>query len=210
LGFVPDDYPSSEGSFNSRSTGQLPTLQPMSRRGYSLYFFLTPAEQVALLDDFEARHPVAYYRADTSPVPDAPAIASLVNEEALGHLSIGDWNHSPSYLLTFPEEGVVVQEITLRKGGYVYAVDQGKNSALACLRPCGQFTEGVLVAGSVETFSLISYSGLLFQALVKLLKQRTRRIGSFWVGPAAEEKLRLGWRLVTSASSPREYDLAVE
>ena len=182
----------------------------MSRRGYSLYFFLTPAEQVALLEDFEARQQVAYYRAGTSPVPDAPAIASLVSEEALGHLSIGDWNHSPMYLLTFPEEGVVVREITLRKGGCRYAVDQGENPTLARLRPGGQFTEGVLVAGSVETFSRSSYSGLLFQTLVKLLKQRTRRIGSFWVGPAAEENLRLGWRLVTSASSPREYDLAVE
>jgi hypothetical protein len=68
----------------------------------------------------------------------------------------------------------------------------------------------VLVAGSLETFSRISYSGLLFQALVKLIKQRSRRIGSFWVGAEAEEKLRSGWRLVTNVSSPREYDLALE
>jgi hypothetical protein len=88
----------------------------MSQRGHSFYFFLTPAEQIALLEDFEARHKVAYYRADTSAVPEAPATASLVNEEALGHLTIGDWNHSPSYMLAFPEEGVVVEKITLRKG----------------------------------------------------------------------------------------------
>jgi hypothetical protein len=182
----------------------------MSQRGHSLYFFLTPAEQIALLKDFEARHKVAYYRADTSAVPEAPAIASLVNEEALGYLSIGDWNHSPSYLLAFPEEGVVVEQITLHKGGSVYAVNQGENPTLACLRPGGEFTAGVLVAGSVETFSRSSYSGLLFQAFGKLLRQRTRCIGSFWVGPAAEEKLRLGWRLVTSAASPPEYDLTVE
>jgi hypothetical protein len=68
----------------------------------------------------------------------------------------------------------------------------------------------VLVAGSVQTFSRSSYSGRLFQAFGKLLKQCTRRIGMFWVGPAAEEQLRLGWCLVTMASSPREYDLAVE
>lgn len=182
----------------------------MSRRGHSLYFFLTPAEQVALLEEFEARHQVAYYQADTSAVPEASAIASLVSEKTLGHLSIGDWNHSPSYLLAFPEEDVVVEQITLRKGGLVYAVNQGENPTLACLRPGGQFTEDVLVAGSVETFSRSSYSGLLFQALVKLLKQRSRCIGSFWVGPAAEEKLRLGWRLVTNAASPRAYDLAVK
>jgi hypothetical protein len=181
----------------------------MSQRGHSLHFFLTPAEQIALLEDFEARHSVAYYRADIAAVPDTPAIASLVSEQGLGHLSIGDWNHSPSYLLTFPGEGVMVEEITLRKGGAVYAVSQGENPTLACLRPAGLFTGGVLVAGSVETFVRSSYSGLLFQAFGKLLKQRTRRIGSFRVGPAAEEKLCLGWRLVTSVASPREYDLAV-
>lgn len=100
----------------------------MSRRGHCLYFFLTPAEQVALLEEFEARHQVAYYRADTSAVSDAPAIASLVSEEALGYLSTGDWNHSPSYLLTFPEEGVVVEEIILRKGVLCVCREPGKKS----------------------------------------------------------------------------------
>lgn len=182
----------------------------MPQRGHSLYFFLTPTEQVALLNTFEARHNLSYYRAGNSSVPDAPALASLLGEESLGRLAIGDWNHSPGYLLTAPDEGVVVRKITLRKAGYAYAVDQLENPELARLKPGGQFAENVLVAGSLDTYSRITYSGLLFQALVKLIKQHTRRIGAFWVGPEAEEKLRLGWRLVTIASSPREYDLALE
>ena len=181
----------------------------MPRRGHSLYLFLTPTEQVALLEAFEAQHQVAYYRTGVFAEPEEPAIASLSGQETLGHLSIGDWNHSPSYLLTFPEEEVVVRQLHLRKGGCVYAVDQGENPALARLRPSGQLAPGLLIAGSVDTFSRTPYSGRLFQAFSKLLKQRSRRIGSFWVGPLAEEKLRLGWRLVTSASAPREYDLAV-
>jgi hypothetical protein len=181
----------------------------MSSRGHSFYFFLTPAEQVAVLESFEARHPRSYYCTDTSSVPDVPALSSLV-AESLGHLAIGDWNHSPDYLLTHPDEGIVVREISLGKGGYAYAIDQLLNPGLARFKPSGQFGDAVLVAGSLETFSRISYSGLLFQALVKLIKQRSRRIGMFWVGPEAEEKLRLGWQLVTSASSPREYDLALE
>jgi len=54
----------------------------MSHRGQSLYFFLTPAEQLALLDAFEARQPVAYYRADTSAVPEVLALASLLEIRA--------------------------------------------------------------------------------------------------------------------------------
>ena len=182
----------------------------MPQRGHTLDFFLTPTEQVALLEAFEARHNVSYYRAGMSSVPNAPAISSLVREESLGKLAIGDCNHSPRYLLTVPDEGVCVREITLRKGGYAYAVDQQMNPELALFRPGGQFGDAILVAGLVSTFSRISYSGLLFQALVKLLKQRSRRIGAFWVGAEAEAKLRLGWRLVSSVSAPQEYDLAVE
>jgi hypothetical protein len=182
----------------------------MSRRGHSFYFFLTPAEQGGLLEAFEARHELSYYRAGSFSTPDAPALSSLLGEASLGHLTIGDWNHSPGYLLTAPDEGVVVQEITLRRGGWTYSVDQLENPELARLKPGGEFAESILVAGSVDTCSRLSYSGLLFQGFGKLLKQRTRRIGAFWVGPEAEEKLRRGWRLVTSASSPREYDLALE
>jgi hypothetical protein len=182
----------------------------MSQRGHCLLFFLTPTEQLALLESVEAHHPVAYYRAGTFSVPNAPVITSLLNEESLGHLATGDWNHSPNYLLTFPDEGIAVREIALRQGGYAYAVDQRENPELMRFRPSGQFTEGILVAGSIETFTRLSYSGRLFQALSKLLKQRTRRINMFWVGPEAEAQLRFGWRLVTSASAPREYDLALE
>ena len=184
----------------------------MLQRGHTLSFFLTPAEQVALLEAFEARHLVTYYRAGTSPAPEAPAIASLVGEESLGRLANGDCNHSPRYLLSLPGEGVVVREITLRKGGYAYAVDQQLNPELAGFRPAGQFGEAVLVEGMTWTFTRTSHSGLLFQAFVKLLKQRSRRIGgSFsWVGADAEAKLRLGWRLVSNVSSPQEYDVALD
>jgi hypothetical protein len=184
----------------------------MSRRGHSFYFFLTPAEQIGLLKAFEARHPLSYYRAGTFSTPDAngTALSSLLGESSLGQLAIGDWTHSPGYLLTAPDEGVVVRKITLPRGGYAYSVDQSENPELARLKPSGQFAEGLLVAGSVDTCARFSYSGLLFHGFGKLLKQRTRRIGAFWVGSEAEEKLRLGWRLVTSASSPREYDLALE
>lgn len=62
----------------------------MPRRGHSLSFFLTPAEQVALLADFEARQQVAYYRTGVFSEPEAPAMASLSSQETLGHLAIGD------------------------------------------------------------------------------------------------------------------------
>jgi hypothetical protein len=92
------------------------TLRPMSSRGHSFYFFFAPAEQVAVLESFEARHPRSYYCTDTASVPDVPAISSLV-AESLGHLAIGDWIHSPDYLLTHPDEGIVVRESLYARAG---------------------------------------------------------------------------------------------
>jgi hypothetical protein len=182
----------------------------MSSRGHHLYFFFTPSEQAALIKGFEAKHNLSYYRTGVFPQPVAPMISSLLDEKSLGHLAIGDWNHSASYLLTAPDEEVIIREITLRKGGYAYAVDQSENTEMARFKPSGQFAEGILVAGSLVTLTRVSYSGILFQALLKLIKKRTRHIGAFWVGPEAEEKLRLDWRLVTTVTSPQEYDLALE
>ena len=144
------------------------------------------------------------------PSPANPIITSLLEESSLGHLTIGDWNHSPDYLLAAPSDEIVVREIALRKGGHSYAIDQQENPSMAVFKPSGLFMDGILVAGSLQIGTRSSYSGLLFQALTKIIKKHTRRIGAFYVGSDAEEKLRLGWRLVTTASSPKEYDLALE
>jgi hypothetical protein len=47
----------------------------------------------------------------------------------------------------------------------------------------------------------------LFKLLSTKIKKEFKKIGTFYVGKAAEEKLKLGWRLVTNEKSPREYDL---
>ena len=180
------------------------------RLANQLYFFLTPDELMAVIQSFESTHTVSYYEAGMFPSPANPVITSLLEEKSLGYLTIGDWNHSPDYLLAAPSDEIIVRKITLRKGGYSYSVDQGENPDMAIFKPSGLLTQGILVAGSLQIGTRSSYSGLLFQALTKIIKKHARRIGAFYVGSDAEEKLRFGWRLVTTASSPKEYDLALE
>ncbi|MDO7846237.1 hypothetical protein Q5H92_07715 [Hymenobacter sp. M29] len=180
------------------------------RLANQLYFFLTPNELVSVIQSFESNYTVSYYEAGMFPSPDNPMIPSLLEVKSLGYLTIGDWNHSPDYLLAAPSDEIIVRKITLRKGGYSYSVDQYENPAMAVFKPSGLLTPGILIAGSLQIGTRSSYSGLLFQGLTKIIKKHTRRIGTFYVGSDAEEKLKLGWRLVTSASSPKEYDLALE
>jgi len=180
------------------------------RLANQLFFFLTPDELIALIQSFESTHAISYYQTGLFSSPANLAITSLLEEKSLSYLTIGDWNHSPSYLLAAPSDEIIVREITLRQGGNSYAIDQRENPDMAVFKPSGLLTQDVLIAGSLQIGTRGSYSGLLFQTLTKIIKKHTRRIGAFYVGPDAEEKLRLGWRLVTSASSPIEYDLALE
>ncbi|MBD2768467.1 hypothetical protein IC235_11255 [Hymenobacter sp. BT664] len=182
-------------------------MRPGSKQ---LLFFLTPAELVELMAAFESQNVVSYHQAGTFPSPKTLTAFSLIEEASLGHLTSGDWNQSPTYLISAPETKIVVREIILQRGGYSYAIDQQKNPDTVVFKPSGIFTEGILVAGSLVTGSSTAYSTMTFQAFAKIIKQRTTRIGVFYVGPDARAKLMLGWRLVTTASSPKEYDLALD
>ena len=59
---------------------------------------------------------------------------------------------------------------------------------------------------------LISFISQLYTDSLILstkIKKEFKRIGAFYVGKEAEEKLKTGWRLVTNENSPKEYDLAL-
>jgi len=65
----------------------------------------------------------------------------------------------------------------------------------------------ILVAGSIGTISQDSFSITTFNLLSRELRSNFKKIGNFFVGDKALEKLELGWRLVTINKSPKEYDL---
>jgi hypothetical protein len=69
--------------------------------------------------------------------------------------------------------------------------------------------ENVIVAGRVATVSEDSDSNELYKLFTTKLKKEFKKIGTFYVGRKAEEKLKMGWRLVTNEKSPKEYDLAL-
>ena len=182
-------------------------MRPGSRQ---ISFFFTPSEITSVIKEFENRYAVEYHQAGVFQSPTTTIIPSLSLESSLGYLKVGDWNHSPNYLIVAQNTAVCLREISLRKGGYSYAVDQQKNPDTIILKPSGIFKGEILVAGSLSTGSNTACSVSMFQDLAKVIKKRTSRIGAFYVGPEAKEKLRVGWRLVTIASSPKEYDLVLE
>ena len=73
----------------------------------------------------------------------------------------------------------------------------------------GIYKENVIVAGRVATISEDSDSIELFKLLSTKLKKEFKKIGAFYVGKSAEQKLKEGWRLVTNEKLSKEYDLAL-
>lgn len=175
-----------------------------------LLFFFTPEELASIIKTFEMQNAVSYYQTGLFSSTGALKIESLLELPSIGYLDKGDWNHSPSYLVLAKGNNAVSREIVLKKGGFSYAIDQQENYDTVIFKPSGIFTENILVAGRLVTGSTTTYSVKMFQAFAKIIKSNATRIGVFYVGPDAKSKLIDGWRLVTNADSPMEYDLVLD
>lgn len=128
-----------------------------------LLFFFTPSELISVVEALETHCAVSYYLAGTSPLNKVVGTSSLAKEPSLGQLINGDWNHSPSYLIASLNSPVATREITLRKGGSSYAIDQQINPDTIVFKPSGAFDKNILIAGSIGTITNSTYSAKLFK-----------------------------------------------
>lgn len=97
-------------------------------------------------------------------------------------------------------------------GGIKYAVDQGCNPKSIEIKLGGVFIEkeNVIVAGRLATISDEADSLELYKFLSTKIKRDFKRIGAFYVGKKAQERLNEGWRLVTNERLSREFDLVAK
>lgn len=102
-----------------------------------------------------------------------------------------------------------VREVSQRSGGIKYAIDPLENHTSICFQFGGVYREGVLLSGNCFTTNPNTFSLEIFKIFSSDIKKNFNKIGTFYVGKKAEEKLKLGWRLVTNEKSPKEYDLAL-
>ncbi|MCU7549876.1 hypothetical protein OCK74_12160 [Chitinophagaceae bacterium LB-8] len=84
-----------------------------------------------------------------------------------------------------------------------FAVDQMQNPQSIVIEKGGIFKEGILIAGSIGTISENEHSIIFFKLLSTLIKKEFIKVGTFYVGKYAKQKLDHGWRLVTNEKSPK-------
>jgi hypothetical protein len=176
-----------------------------------IVFFAILSDMEPILKKVESSLSVQYFKTGLLDSRDIPHYQSIFDAPDLGFTLSGDWNRTDSYLVLPKTISLNIRDVPQRAGGVKYAVDQSVNGKSVELKVGGIYKdkEHILVAGLIGTISEDDFSVDTFKLFSSLIRKEFKKIGSFYVGKSAEEKLRSGWRLVTNDKSPKEYDLAV-
>lgn len=175
-----------------------------------MFFSLLPDIE-PILKKIESSVEINYFKIGMFDSRDIPHYQSIFDAPDFGFTLSGDWNRIDSYLVMPKSALLDIRDIPQKAGGIKYAVDQSVNAKSIELKVGGIYkaSENILVAGRVATISEGIFSLETFKLFSSLIRKEFKRIGTFYVGKNAEEKLRSGWRLVTNDKSPKEYDLAI-
>lgn len=160
--------------------------------------------------DIESMIDIQYYKTGLLDSKSIPTYKSVFYVPNIGVALSGDWNRLDNYWITKKTTLINVREVPQKTGETKFAVDQMNNPKSIEMKLGGIYREkNVIVAGRISTISEDSDSNELYNIFTTKLKKEFKKIGVFYVGKKAEDKLRLGWRLVTNEKSPKEYDLAL-
>lgn len=171
-------------------------------------FIFSESEDIEpIIKEIESSYPIHYFLAGLFDSDQPVHYSSILQSPNLGYVSNGDWNHNASYLVVPKDKYIKVRSVPQRKGGVKFAIDQMENPESCVLKLSGIYSGEILVGGSLGTISSSDFSIDFMNAFRRLLKKHFDKLGEFYVGKAARQKLDTGWRLVTNDKSPVEYDL---
>jgi len=172
-------------------------------------FFTVLEDMEQIVQNIEALIEIRYFEMGLLDNEIIPTYNSLFETPNVGTAFSGDWNNIDTYLIMKKSTLLNIEKVPQRAGGIKFNVSQGLNLKSIELKLGGVYNENVIVAGRIATISEDVDSNELYKLFTTKIKKEFKKIGVFYVGKKAEEKLKLGWRLVTNEKSPKEYDLAL-
>lgn len=172
-------------------------------------FFALIDDIDGIIREIESMLEVQYYKTGLFDIKAIPTYQSLFSTPNIGRAISGDWNKIDGYLIVKRTMPIKIREIQQRSGELKFAVDQMTNPKSIEIKLGGVYKDNVIVAGRIATISEDIESIELYRLFTSKIKKGSKKIGSFYVGKKAEEKLKMGWRLVTNEKLPKEYDLAI-
>jgi len=172
-------------------------------------FFALLEDISPILTIVEKTTDLKYYRSGLADNNDVINYMTMFDIPNIGFTTSGDWNRIDSYLILKKTTPLIIRDVPQRRGGVKFAVDQLLNPKSIEFKLGGIYKDlsNVIVASRVATASEDQDSLELFKLFSLKIKKEFKKFGAFYVGKNAEEKLKLGWRLVTNEKLPKEHDL---
>lgn len=174
-----------------------------------ILFFATATDIEPIFKSVETSFTINYIEMglfDSKNIKSYNTISDITN---FGFPKVGDWNKDLRLMAIPKAMPVNIREVPQKTGGIKYAVDTLENQNSVFCQFGGIYQDGILIGGSCGTTFFNDFSLQLFKDLSGKIKKNFNKIGTFYVGKEAEEKLKKGWRLATNEKSPREYDLSI-
>lgn len=172
-----------------------------------ILFFATAIDIQPIMESLESLYQVKYYEMglfDIKPNSYYDSISEIPN---FCIPEYSDWNRDLRVMMLPKSSLLRIREVPQRSGGLKYAIDPLENQVSICFQFGGTYQEGILLGGSCGTSFLNDFSIKIFKEFSLRLKKEFRKIGNFYVGKDAEEKLKSGWRLVTNEKISKDFDL---
>lgn len=170
-------------------------------------FFAAAPDLESLMRVVEANRQLQFVKTGLLDTHDFERRSSLLDIPGIRRASVSDPSQAPAYLVARGDVAIRARPIPQRGGGLKYALDQLANPETVVLRLGGISEEGCLLAGQVGTASANPDSVDLYRVFCTALVSQFTKMKSYYFGNEAAELLERGWRLTSSAKSPRIYDL---
>ena len=174
-----------------------------------ILFFTAKEDIEPIIKSIEATHQIVYYEMGMFESRHSISYNSISEIENFGSPKYGDWNKDLRLMMLPKNISLNVREVAQKRGSLKYAIDPLENQLSICFQFGGIYQDGILLGGSCGTSFINDFSLQIFNDFSLKIKKKFKKIGTFYVGEIAEQKLKDGWRLVTNEKSPKEYDLTL-
>jgi hypothetical protein len=172
-------------------------------------FYATSDDIQNILHTVEANYELQYIKCGLFDSPARPVFYSFSSLPELGLALTGQSILEPTFLIMFQGIELRVREVSQRRGGNKYAIDQKANPGTVALRPGGIYKDSALIAGMVGTIHSDEKAVKLMKAFSSALHRDFTKIKSYLVGLQARGMYFSGMRLTHSVKAPVDFNLSV-
>jgi len=173
-------------------------------------FFATSIDLIEIIKSIESSLDISFYEMGLFNEPSITCYKTVSEIPNFGVSLEGDWNKDRRFLVMPSTLPLNIREIPQRKGGIKHAVDALENQISICFQFGGNFQDNAIICGSCDSTFPSDFSEQIFSFFSLKIRKAFKKIEGFYVGNDAEQKLQLGWRLVTNVKLSKDFDLKIK